>query len=1640
MYFKKLELVGFKSFLDKTTLNFEPGITAIVGPNGCGKCLSAFSKVCLSDGSRVKIKDLVDLAIKNASKIEKIEDGLVAYCDLSQISVLSLNPQNLKIESKPIYAFIKRRAPKYLLEIKTKSGKTVVTTHYHPFFSIKDGQIVDLKAEQLKIGVRIAVPRILAPIRTNSKFDLFQILKKFSYKDRMYVPYSQELSDFLSSIKTNYATYADMSNTLKINQLAVKSALDGQAMNITHFVKILENAGIPEIPEFVKLLKSRSSGEITLPREMDTSIARFLGYIISEGRSTKENQVWFVNEDKEIVEDFIRSARIGFGVEARAFNYKKNAQDVLIFSHALCKFLEKAFDFKISSLSKDKVVPTQIFNSEQSIITEFLSALFEGDAYVCVDKQGKKKRETVYFEYSTASRALACGISSLLLRLGVQSVIREKKKSATNTKEKNKKLYYSVYIYGLENVKRLTHLLNFVGRKSEKLEQIKNLNYKTNLNLDLIPEVNQTFKTLVKLSGIKVKRFKKISPKLVSYYENRCLPTRQGLLEALSIVAEHSSLTGLAKTIYDYLKSLANSDIYWDEIVSIKKMYSEKWVYDLSILDTHNFIAEDIIVHNSNVFDAIRWVLGEQSIKALRGSEMQDVIFNGTDSKEPLSMAEVSLSFDNGKRFFNLDHNEVVITRRIFRSGESEYLLNKTLVRLKDILDLFMGTGIGAENYSLVEQGKIDLVLSSRPEDRRLIFDEAAGITKYKVQKKEALRKLEETEQNLLRINDIIAEVKRQIGSLERQANKARRYKEIFEVLKQKEISLAILEENELIAQKDNIISQLNELGAAEGRLLNIIQEHESKLSTHRTDLKAMEDNIMVLKNRILNLDNLVLANEERINFNQEKTAELDENQKYLKAQMEQTKNRLVLDEEKLNNLKIEHGNITKNIEEKKLLNKEKETQLSNLSSSIKASLENIAKTKRNILELVTKLTQAKNQNTDLTAKQQVYLARKKRLEIENSKVAEEKAQVKNNLDELVIELKGLERAFQDLTIKINNTKYEQGQENLSLNNINLDISNLEKEKLSLQSHKEFLERLKTKYEDISESMNAVVYLDKPPLDKVTGLVVRIKDYFPITPADKQVLESARFKLSGEAKPIDLDAQKIIQKLEKIEENLTVLGNTKKASLARIEELNKTIHNLEDESRNQEITLSNRRTSHNNILEQFNKINEEEEVIALELSDVGKELTALEEKLTGSQFQLSGLDKEQKYSEDLILHEQNNIDLNHKTKEEVLVLITQTKTELEGLMKRLDSDQVTLKILEDTYQQDKESLSNFERQMKENVAKRESLVLGTKNLEAKIEQAHLDIDGLNKNLKETEDKYKEISGGVSDAMEKMESDRRERDTLKNKLYELQMQNKDVDFKLTSIKDRILQAYKIDLDISCLPQEADKNILPLDIKRLKEKLDACGTVNLVAIEEYDELKKRYDFLTQQQNDLVCAKESVHEAILKINRTTRKMFLETFEKVRHEFRNYFKLLFNGGDAQIFLIDEQDPLESGIEIICRPPGKKLQNVLLLSGGEKSLSAIALIFAIFKVKPSPFCVLDEIDASLDEANVDRFSRILQEFVKDSQFIVITHNKKTIINADVMYGITMQESGVSKIVSVKFAENRTIKDKETDAVVAEAV
>ncbi len=1040
----------------------------------------------------------------------------------------------------------------------------------------------------------------------------------------------------------------------------------------------------------------------------------------------------------------------------------------------------------------------------------------------------------------------------------------------------------------------------------------------------------------------------------------------------------------------------------------------------------------------SNIFDSIRWVLGEQSAKSLRGSEMLDIIFNGTDNKEPLSMAEVSLAFDNTSRFFNVDHPEVLITRRLFRSGESEYMLNKATVRLKDILDLLLGTGIGAESYSIIAQGKIDLVLSSRPEDRRIVFDEASGISKYKAQKRETLRKLEETEQNLLRVNDIVTEVKRQIGSLERQANKARRYKEVFEELKLKEIDLALFNKQSLLKEKDQIIQKLELLGKDELGLIQVITDLENKIANRQSELKVLEDKMMAVRSEILNLENTLVRSNEHIDFNQLRISELVENNAVLESQVGPAQAKLIANEEKLALVRAEYANLKQNINEKQLILQTKEDEINKLGVQIKASLEAISESKKMILDLETRISNIHNEIGNFNSKHQVFLARKKRLEIEKAKVYEEKAITQETLNKVTQELEATQTLVENFSAKIVEVKSSLEQEGLNLNTLNKEITDLENQKLTLVSHKEFLEELKTKYEDIGESLNATIYLDKLPSESLTGLVVKIQNQSSLTDTDREHFGPAALKISGEAKPIELDTQRIDEKIAKLEENLGELKHRLILRQTCIAELNKMATGLEQELRNYEITLANKAQSQATTLEQFNKIKEEEDVIVMELTDLQREVSTIEQNLLGAQGRLADLNAQERKSQDLIVQEEDAIARNSKLREEVLVVITQTKTEIEALEKRFVSDVATLKILEETYIQDQANLENIQKQIHESIERQEILKAEVMDCQNKIQSAQIEIGEKKTRLLSVESEYNEVSNSTIGVVKKIESDRKELDQIKNRLHDLQMSDKDLDYRYTTLKERMSAAYKFDLDLGVLAEalELDAGVLTSTIQELKKKLDSYGSVNLVAIEEYDELKKRYDFLIQQQTDLVTAKDSLHQAILKINRTTKQMFLETFDKVKVEFKNYFRLLFNGGDAQLFLLDESDPLESGIEIICRPPGKKLQNVLLLSGGEKTMSAIALIFAIFKVKPAPFCILDEIDAALDEANVDRFSRVLQEFAKTSQFIVITHNKKTIVNANIMYGITMEQSGVSKIVSVKLSQNQE-KDKKEETVAA---
>ncbi|MDP3143107.1 MAG: AAA family ATPase [Candidatus Omnitrophota bacterium] len=1048
----------------------------------------------------------------------------------------------------------------------------------------------------------------------------------------------------------------------------------------------------------------------------------------------------------------------------------------------------------------------------------------------------------------------------------------------------------------------------------------------------------------------------------------------------------------------------------------------------------------------SNIFDAIRWVLGEQSVRAMRGNSMEDVIFNGTDNKSALGFAEVSLTFSNETKILPIEYDEVTVTRRLFRSGESEYLLNKNVVRLKDILELFMGTGIGSESYSLIEQGKVDLIISSKPEDRRVIFDEAAGITKYKSKKREALNKLADTENNLLRINDIIIEVKRQIGSIERQANKARRYKEEFDKLKSMELSMAKYDLERLSKEKGGLSSRIQELKDKEIAFASESEGAKAKLAGENEQLKALEQKVNEINSQIIRIDSAIEMNNRHMDLNRERINEVKARSERLEEQKQVLTRVCEEQQKKIDNFMQEMENLIETVNKNSSLLQEKRDTIEEVAQLIKKAQDEVTQAKKSILEVSSDQSKVKNELTQIFAQAQGLLARKRRLDLEKLKVTSEKEQVDNNLKSINFEIAASQDKLKDLNGQKINLNLEA--ENLKRQSVSLKekISRMESEVVRLQSQKEFLEDLRLQYQDMPDAMNAILLAVEPPNGSIAGILGKVKEVQPLSEGNKDLARqhfkninlSTLRQIVCETKYVDMDPQKIIAKIEQVSQQVKELKDEEVNLAKAVEDKTNQAAKLDEEVHQEEMVLSNKQTQKDSIAEEDNKLLAELELLESELKETSEGLNNLAAKEEILKKTSAALEERFKQTEEMINENQGLISLKSLEREGASVAVAQLETELSSLKDKERAAGDTLRMLENSLGRERENLENLLRENEESQNKvkaweEEIVALGEQN--KKQEQSEEEFrEGLKdysreegeslKTISIWETKVKEIEGNVNE--------------IRNSHYTVQMQEQEINYKEQGIRERVSQAYKVNLNEvqSTITEETNVEELASISSKLKEKLEAYGTVNLVAIEEFDELKQRFEFLTQQQNDLLTAKESLHNTILKINRTTRQLFTETFDKVAEEFKNYFRALFGGGEAQLILIDPEDVLESGIEIVARPPGKKLQNISLLSGGEKSLTAIALIFSVFKVRPSPFCILDEIDAALDESNVGRFSYMLKDFTHSSQFIVITHNKKTIVNADVMYGITMQETGVSKIVSVKFAE-RPKETREPEVAVA---
>lgn len=1059
----------------------------------------------------------------------------------------------------------------------------------------------------------------------------------------------------------------------------------------------------------------------------------------------------------------------------------------------------------------------------------------------------------------------------------------------------------------------------------------------------------------------------------------------------------------------------------------------------------------------SNIFDAIRWTLGEQSTKELRGSSMEDVIFNGTVQKPSLGFAEVSITFANPNRALDIDYDEVTITRRLFRSGESEYMLNKTIVRLKDIQELLMGTGIGAEAYSLVQQGKVDLVVSARPEDRRMIFDEASGITKYKSKKREALNKLKDTENNLLRLNDIVIEVRRQIGSIERQANKARKYQEEFKNLERLEIHFAKGQVDSFEQKRAGINDQITALKTKEAQMNRDLEERISLLTGEMNCLAELEQKINGLHAEEIKLDGQMDLDNRQIGFNEERVEGIRQSGEKIKEQKKQLIERCCAQQEKVEKLKQELNVIADSLQFNEQSLKEKRLELKRCEFSIQEAKAKIRENEEKIMTLTSQQVSVRNELTDVMKEIQGALARKRRLEIEREKVSVEH----KDMEERLAQVEGETSALNEKLLHLEKTKEDQGSllDRLrgALAVLKESIHELEKKELFYTSQKDFIERLHAQYQDIPDPIiEGRLITPTAPLEHHTGIIGKVKEVQPVQNGKLGFLKNLftrndvqqLYEIVCEAKFIELDPHQISKKIEDIRAEVHVLKTQEATGAAQIEQEVQGFRGIQQNIHDHERALSVVKAQKEDVLEKTNKLREELDLAVSELQEVETILAAVKKREEQLNYQLDTVNQDIEWCQADIKDKRNWTSTKSQEKEEVTVAIVQMEAELESQKDKLNNSREHLEMFSKDLDSWLEEIKRIDDEIAAGESRCAQLRQEIQSLVEKIDSIKQKKESFKEAMTDYARQKEMIAQRIQGARTNMSAMEQEIDRIKQEIHDQQMKEQELAFEEKGLKDRLHQAYKVNIDEtpqapSLVPsgEEAPQaqeillsgEALVQEIERLRKRCDAFGIVNLVAIEEYEELKKRFEFLTKQQSDLLEAKSQLMETITKINRSTRQMFMDTFTRVGEEFRGHFKMLFGGGEAELVLLDPENVLESGIDIIARPPGKKLQNISLLSGGEKTLTAIALIFGVFKVNPSPFCILDEIDAALDDSNVGRFSYLLKEFAKIAQFIVITHNKKTISSANVMYGITMPETGISRIVSVKFSDEK----KEEPALAA---
>ncbi len=1144
----------------------------------------------------------------------------------------------------------------------------------------------------------------------------------------------------------------------------------------------------------------------------------------------------------------------------------------------------------------------------------------------------------------------------------------------------------------------------------------------------------------------------------------------------------------------------------------------------------------------SNVADAVRWVLGEQRIKQLRGASMQDVIFSGTELRKPQGYAYVAITLDNSDHQLATDFEEVTVARRIYRSGESEYLLNGVPCRLKDVNELFYDTGIGKEGYSIIGQGQIDRILSGKPEERRELFDEAAGIVKFKKRKAAAVKKLEDEQNNLIRVTDILSELEKQVGPLEKQSEKAKVYLKKKEELKTVDVNMFLLENNHLeeqlektsenliIAGKDlesvkmqyeSIKDEYDKMQLEIEELDNVINEERASLSNTNVLRGKLEGEINVLKEQI----NSAKSNEEHFKTRQKSI-------KTLIDERNEEKNNLLTDKKVVDD---DLHDIEKLRDDAKNLLTEVQNRIEELNNDIESGKNTIIDTLNSRATIKSKLSRLDSMTESINIRKSELTSRLLRVKSDEAKQEET--------------IKNLEEEFTKISDEITNLQNSQEKQEEELALLREELTKKDEELRDTQvkyhqdkSKLEALTNITERYEGYGGSVKAVMERK----DDEKGIIGVVADIIKVDPKYEVAIETA---LGGNIQNIVTDdedtAKKMIAYLKQHKAGratfLPLTSITNPQEFKNPESLNeKGVIGMADEL----VTIDKKyKDVAKSMLGRILVVDNVDNAVKIARKyEYGIRMVTLEgellvpggaisggafknnSNLLGRRREMDELEKKVKDYVKLIDDILNDIEETKKKRNKLRLAIEENKASQQR--KLLEQNTARLNVLKAEERRDEASegsleLKNEEREIeaqikeiaqnKEEITKEleDSTVL-EKNVEAKIvefqkeleikreeETAHLakvsewevevskrlqtqgfhqqNVDRIDSEIQRLNEELEEVTNGLktslddvafkeqsiveieqtikashttqSDTEIKLSEDVAHKEELVNKqktfftdrealsekissldkeVYRLTNQKERFEESLTTQISYMWEEYEITLtDAASLRDETmtDLAAMKKQSNSLKSEIKGLGDVNVNAIEDYKNLMERYTFLKNQHDDLVEAAQTLQGIITELDTAMRKQFEEKFKEIGKEFDKVFKELFGGGTGSLELIEDEDILEAGIKIIAQPPGKKLQNMMQLSGGEKALTAIALLFAIQNLKPSPFCLLDEIEAALDESNVSRFASYLHKLTKNTQFIVITHRRGTMEKADRLYGITMQEKGVSALVSVNLID-----------------